>query len=58
VPPLFEAVTAMGNAKQYRSLLIERVRAKYAKVGRPAFTKSDLLARAIQDGLINLRDIS
>jgi hypothetical protein len=48
----------MGNAKQYRSLMIERVRAKYAKVGRPAFTKSDLLARAIQDGLINLRDIS
>jgi two-component system, NarL family, nitrate/nitrite response regulator NarL len=43
-----------STVRQY----IERVRAKYAKVGRPAFTKSDLLARAIQDGLINPGDIS
>ncbi|GAB2910853.1 hypothetical protein GCM10027047_06360 [Rhodococcus aerolatus] len=30
-----------------------RARAKYAAVGRPASTKSALLARAIQDGLID-----
>jgi DNA-binding NarL/FixJ family response regulator len=32
---------------------IERVRIKYANVGRPARTKSALLERAIQDGLIH-----
>jgi hypothetical protein len=42
----------MSTVRQY----IERV--QYANVGRPAFMKSDLLARAIQDGLINLGDIS
>ncbi|CAM3895289.1 helix-turn-helix transcriptional regulator [Smaragdicoccus niigatensis] len=31
-----------------------RVRSKYLKVGRPAPTKSSLLARFIQDGLIDL----
>ncbi|MBD0293314.1 MAG: response regulator transcription factor [Jiangellaceae bacterium] len=43
-----------STVRQY----IARVRAKYAKVGRPAGTKADLLARAIQDGLINAADIS
>jgi DNA-binding NarL/FixJ family response regulator len=32
---------------------IERVRIKYANVGRPARTKAALLERAIQDGLIH-----
>jgi len=32
---------------------IERVRIKYANVGRPARTKAALLERAIQDGLIS-----
>ncbi|MGI9123480.1 MAG: LuxR C-terminal-related transcriptional regulator, partial [Mycobacterium sp.] len=36
---------------------LQRVRAKYAGVGRPAPTKSALLARAIEDGLIGLGDI-
>jgi DNA-binding CsgD family transcriptional regulator len=36
---------------------IERVRGKYAKVGRPATTKTALLVRAIQDGLIDLEDL-
>lgn len=43
-----------STVRQY----IERVRAKYARVGRPAGTKADLLARAIQDGLINPANIS
>ncbi|WP_246367537.1 response regulator [Kibdelosporangium persicum] len=36
---------------------IERVRIKYANVGRPARTKSALLERAIQDGLIDPGDL-
>jgi hypothetical protein len=33
------------------------VRAKYAAVGRPATTKAALVARAIQDGIVNVDDI-
>jgi DNA-binding NarL/FixJ family response regulator len=36
---------------------LQRVRAKYAAVGRPAITKAALVARAIQDGIINLDDL-
>ncbi|MCW2689758.1 MAG: two component transcriptional regulator, LuxR family [Mycobacterium sp.] len=36
---------------------LQRVRAKYASVGRPAPTKAALVARAIQDGIINLDDM-
>jgi DNA-binding NarL/FixJ family response regulator len=36
---------------------LQRVRAKYAAVGRPASTKAALVARAIQDGIINLDDL-
>ncbi len=36
---------------------LQRVRAKYAGVGRPAPTKSALLARAIEDGIIGLSDL-
>ena len=36
---------------------LQRVRAKYASVGRPATTKAALIARAIQDGIINIDDI-
>jgi DNA-binding NarL/FixJ family response regulator len=35
---------------------LQRVRAKYAAVGRPAPTKSALVARAIKDGIIFLDD--
>jgi DNA-binding NarL/FixJ family response regulator len=34
-----------------------RVRAKYAAVGRPATTKAALVARALQDGIINVDDL-
>jgi DNA-binding NarL/FixJ family response regulator len=33
---------------------INRVRIKYAEVGRPATTKAGLVARALQDGLVDL----
>jgi DNA-binding NarL/FixJ family response regulator len=36
---------------------LQRARAKYAAVGRPAPTKSALLARAIEDGILSLNDL-
>ncbi len=36
---------------------LQRIRAKYAHVARPASTKSTLLARAIEDGIIGLSDL-
>ena len=36
---------------------LQRVRAKYAAVGRPATTKAALVARALQDGLIDVDDL-
>lgn len=36
---------------------IGRVRIKYAEVGRPATTKAALVARALQDGLVDLTDL-
>jgi DNA-binding CsgD family transcriptional regulator len=36
---------------------LQRVRDKYAAVGRPASTKAALVARAIQDGLIDVNDL-
>ena len=36
---------------------LERVRAKYAAVGRPATTKAALVARALQDGIISIDDL-
>lgn len=36
---------------------LQRVRAKYAGAGRPAPTKSALLARAMEDGLLGLNDL-
>lgn len=36
---------------------LQRSRAKYAAVGRPASTKSALLARAIEDGLLSVNEL-
>jgi DNA-binding CsgD family transcriptional regulator len=36
---------------------ISRVRVKYANIGRPAPTKTALLTRALEDGLIALTDV-
>ena len=36
---------------------LQRIRSKYAAAGRPASTKAALLARAIQDGLIDVNDL-
>lgn len=42
-----------GSVKTY----LQRVRAKYAAVGRPAPTKAALVARAVQDGIISVDDL-
>ncbi|WP_310742312.1 response regulator transcription factor [Microbispora sp. H13382] len=42
-----------ATVRQY----IDRVRVKYAKIGRPAPSKAALLARAIEDGLIQAHEI-
>jgi DNA-binding NarL/FixJ family response regulator len=36
---------------------LQRVRAKYAAIGRPATTKAALVARAIQDGIVHVDDL-
>lgn len=36
---------------------LTRIRAKYSAVGRPASTKASLVARALQDGLIDIADL-
>lgn len=36
---------------------LQRARAKYAAIGRPAPTKSALLARAMEDGILSLSDL-
>jgi DNA-binding NarL/FixJ family response regulator len=36
---------------------LQRVRAKYAAVGRPAPTKAALIARAIQDGIMSIDEL-
>ena len=36
---------------------VNRIRLKYASVGRPANTKAALLARALQDGHIELNEL-
>ncbi|MFY1632442.1 sigma factor-like helix-turn-helix DNA-binding protein [Solwaraspora sp. WMMB335] len=38
----------LGTAKQY----LDRVKRKYAAVGRPARTKLELARRAVEDGLL------
>ncbi|MCX4094632.1 LuxR family transcriptional regulator [Nocardia sp. alder85J] len=36
---------------------LARIRKKYAEAGRPAPTKAALMARAVQDGLIDVNDL-
>ncbi|MCQ4206469.1 response regulator transcription factor [Streptomyces longispororuber] len=36
---------------------LDRVRIKYANAGRPAGTKASLVARAVQDGIVDVNDL-
>ncbi|WP_216216823.1 response regulator [Amycolatopsis aidingensis] len=48
---------SLGLSTRTVSSYLDRVRVKYANVGRPAATKANLVARAIQDGLVALDDL-
>jgi two-component system, NarL family, nitrate/nitrite response regulator NarL len=48
----------MGIAESTVRQYIQRARVKYASAGRPAPTRTQLLARAIQDGLINAEEVT
>lgn len=43
---------AMGLSRNTVASYVSRIRDKYARVGRPAFTKVDLHLRAAEDGLL------
>lgn len=51
-----EAAEQLFIAASTVSTHLARIRAKYAAVGRPAPTKTHLLARALQDGITRLED--
>ena len=51
------ASTALGLSSATVKTHLQRIRAKYEAAGRNAPTKSALLARALQDGLIRLEDL-
>lgn len=52
------AAQMLGLSAKTIDTYIERVRVRYANVGRPAPTKSDLVTRALEDGLITLSDLT
>ncbi|RJQ69553.1 DNA-binding response regulator [Pseudonocardiaceae bacterium YIM PH 21723] len=47
----------LGLSVKTVNTYLDRVRIKYANVGRPAVTKAHLVARAIQDGLVSLDEL-
>lgn len=51
------AAAMLGISPRTVDTYIERVRIKYAAVGREAPTKSALVARALEDGLVTLDDL-
>jgi DNA-binding NarL/FixJ family response regulator len=52
-----EAARQLSIAPTTVSTTLQRIRAKYAAVGRPATTKAALVVRAIQDGIIGLEEL-
>jgi DNA-binding CsgD family transcriptional regulator len=44
---------SLGTVNTY----LTRIRAKYSALGRPASTKAALVARAIEDGIVDLEDL-
>lgn len=52
-----EVANRTGVSVRTVGTFLDRARLKYAKAGRPAHTKAALLARAVQDGLIDINDL-
>jgi len=52
------AAGMLGISVKTVDTYIERARIRYASVGRPASTKSDLVARALEDNLITLEELN
>ncbi|MBN9644842.1 LuxR C-terminal-related transcriptional regulator [Corynebacterium mendelii] len=50
--PAKRVATLLGLAKTTVQDHVDRIRAKYAAAGRPAYTKVDLLRRGMEDGFI------
>lgn len=50
------AATALFISPSTVSTHVARIRAKYAALGRPASTKTQLFVRAVQDGLLDIND--
>ncbi|MGC0376702.1 DNA-binding response regulator [Streptomyces sp. SAI-229] len=48
---------SLGISVRTVNTYLDRVRIKYANVGRPATTKANLVAKAVQDGLISLEEL-
>ncbi|WP_308203592.1 LuxR C-terminal-related transcriptional regulator [Gordonia rubripertincta] len=52
-----DVATALFITSATVSTHVNRIRLKYAAIGRPANTKAALLARALQDGHIDLDEL-
>ncbi len=50
----FAISSSLGIAVSTVDDYIQRIRAKYARIGRPAFTRIDLYKRALEDGFLPL----
>ncbi|WP_175412554.1 response regulator transcription factor [Streptomyces sp. TRM64462] len=48
---------SLGLSVRTVNTYLDRVRIKYANAGRPATTKANLVARAVQDGLVSLDEL-
>jgi two-component system nitrate/nitrite response regulator NarL len=58
VPPALRgALGSLGISVRTFNPYLDRMRIKYANVGRPARTKASLVARAIQDRLVDVDDL-
>lgn len=52
------AAQFLGISPKTLDTYIDRARTRYANVGRPAPTKSALVARALDDGIITLDELN
>ncbi len=56
-PSKLEAAAALFISMGTMNTHLSRIRVKYSEADRPASTKSALLARALQDGIVALHEL-